>query len=242
MSGHSKWHSIKHKKAKADKARAGEFTKLLKSITVAAQGGGDPEMNFALRLAVEKARKGNVPKDNIDRAIKKGSGEDKDGVRFEEAVYEGFGPGGVAMMIECLTDNKNRTVSEVKLVLSKNGGSAAGPGSVAWQFDQKGIVRISTEEKEDVKDWEEAQLRLMDAGVEEIEESEFGVELVGPKDSLAKMIEAVESLGVTPEDSGLEWIAKEKVDIDDADSKKLENLLDALDEDEDVKEVYTNLK
>ncbi|PIT86910.1 MAG: YebC/PmpR family DNA-binding transcriptional regulator, partial [Candidatus Magasanikbacteria bacterium CG10_big_fil_rev_8_21_14_0_10_43_6] len=134
MSGHSKWSKIQHKKGRTDKARSNLFTKLLRSVTLAAQEGGmDPDMNFSLRLAVEKAKAGNVPKDNIDRAIKKGGGAAKDGVVFEEVVYEGFGPHGVALIIEALTDNKNRTVSEIKHLLAKSGGSLAGPGSVQWQ-------------------------------------------------------------------------------------------------------------
>jgi len=219
MSGHSKWHNIQHKKAKNDKARGAMFTKLIKSITVAAgEGGPDLDMNFSLRLAVEKAKAGNVPKDNIERAIKRGSGEGKEGVTYEHTLYEGFGPGGIALLIECLTDNKNRSVSDVKLILSKKGGSSAGQGSVQWQFEHKGMVRFSAEKKNAISEWDDAQLTLMDAGV----------------------VEALLTLGVTPDDSSLEWVAKELVACPKEKAAQLEALLDAFDENDDVKAVYTN--
>lgn len=241
MSGHSKWSKIKHKKGAADKKRSNAFTKLLKAVTVAAAAGGDPDMNFALRLAIQKAKAGNVPKDNIEKAVKRGSGEGKDGVVFEETLYEAFGPGGVALMIECLTDNKNRTISDVKVAVTKNGGSMAGPGSVQWQFEHKGVVRIDAEKKAQIADWDDAQLTLMDAGVTDIQESEEGVTLLAEKDALRAMLDAVTALGIEPDDSGLEWVAKEGVSPEDAILTKVEKVIDALDECDDVKEVYTNI-
>ncbi len=241
MSGHSKWSNIQHKKGKNDKARAAIFTKLCKAITVAAsEGGGDADMNFSLRLAIDKAKSENVPKDNILRAVKRGTGEDKDGVVFEHALYEGFGPGGVALLIECLTDNTNRTVSEVKLILSKKGGSAAGQGSVQWQFEQKGIIRFSTEKKATIADWEEAQLGLMDAGMLDIYEIEDGCELSCSRENLQKLVEAVLRLGVEPDHSALEWVAKDTIELSDEDGEQLGRMLDAFEENDDVKEVYTN--
>ena len=241
MSGHSKWSKIRHKKGKADKARSSSFTKLLRAVMVAAQSGGDPDMNFSLRLAIDKAKAGNVPKDNIERAVKKGSGEAKDGVVFEEALYEGFGPGGVAMLVECLTDNKNRTVSDVKYILTKNGGSMAGSGAVQWQFEHKGVVRLSAETKQAVQDWDSLELALMDAGAQDIKESEFGIEIVSAMEDLKKILDAVAEAGATSEDSGLEWVAKDTVDIDEGVAVKLESLLEKFEENDDVTEVYTNV-
>tara|TARA_Y100001970_G_C14016436_1_gene741181 strand:+ start:261 stop:992 length:732 start_codon:yes stop_codon:yes gene_type:complete len=242
MAGHSKWHNIKHKKAKADKARSNLFTKLLRYIVVAAQqGGGDPDMNFALRLAIQKARAGNVPKDNIERAIKKGVGETDGSSVFEEGLYEGFGPGGVALLIEALTDNKNRTVSDIKYILSKKGGSSAGSGSVQWQFERKSVVRITKEKKDVMKNWETIELEIIDAGVDDILESEHGVEIIAPVEKLKNILDICTTHMIELEDSGLEWLPKETVEIDPPTQEKLHNLLEALEENDDVKEVYTNV-
>lgn len=241
MSGHSKWHNIQVKKGKADKARSGAFTKLSRAITVAVQqGGGDAEMNFALRIAVDKAKSANMPKDNIERAIKRGTGELKDGAQVQEALYEVFGPGGVAILVECLTDNVNRTVSELKGVLNKFGGTLGNPGSVQWQFEYKGVVRFTADKKSALSNWEEIELELMDAGVEDIVDSPDGVELFSAKEHFQKMMEVVQKHHIEPDDSGLQWIAKEVVSLDDETSEKVERLFEALDELDDVKEVYTN--
>ncbi len=243
MSGHSKWQKIQHKKGKADKARSNIFTKLTRAITVAVQQGGrDPEMNFSLRLAIDKAKAANVPKDNIERAIKKGTGEMKDQDRLQEVVYEGFGPGGVAVVVEAVTDNSNRAVSEIKHIFSKNDGSLAGPGSVLWQFEQMGAARLVKNKKERVEDWESAQLALMDAGVSDINESEDGVKLVCAKENFQQMMEALQQLGIEPDDSGLQWMAKEEVETDEQTAEKMERLREALEELDDVKDVYTNEK
>lgn len=241
MSGHSKWSKIRHKKGKADKARSSSFTKLLRAVMVAAQSGGDPDMNFSLRLAVDKAKAGNVPKDNIERAVKKGSGEAREGVVFEEVLYEGFGPGGVAMLVECLTDNKNRAVSDVKYILTKNGGTMAVSGAVQWQFERKGIVRLGIEAKKAMQDWDSLELTLMDKGVQDIKESEFGVEIISAMEDLKKIVDAVIAAGAMPEDSGLEWVAKDTIDIDEGVAAKLESLLEKFEENDDVTEVYTNV-
>lgn len=210
-------------------------------MVAAQQGGGDPEMNFSLRLAVQKAKAGNVPKDNIDRAIKRGTGEDKDGAVFETALYEGFGPGGVAMLIECLTDNKNRTVADVKYILTKHGGSMAGPGSVQWQFDHKGVVRLANSAKAAVPNWGEFQLSLMDAGAEDLNEYEEGVELLCQVSNLKDVLDALGAAGIEPEDSGLEWVPKEPVEVDEATEKKVDGILEKFEENDDVREVYTNI-
>ncbi len=243
MSGHSKWHKIQHKKGAADKARSNLFTKLCRAITVAAQqGGGDPDMNFSLRLAIEKAKAGNVPKDNIERAIKRGTGELKDAAQLQELLYEGFGPSGVALLIESVTDNSNRSISEIKSVVTKHGGSLGGPGSVQWQFERKAVLRFTKEHKAHIPDWESFQLELMDAGADDIIESEEGVEIFGPVESFQKINAVAVSSGVTPDDAGLEWIPKESISLEDNVSTSIEKMIDALDVLDDVKEVYTNEK
>jgi YebC/PmpR family DNA-binding regulatory protein len=207
---------------------------------VAQQGGGDPMMNFSLRLAIDKAKAVNMPKDNIDRAIKRGTGEDSEGTVYQELLYEGFGPNGVAFLVEVLTDNNNRTVAEVKNAFTKNGGTMGGQGSVKWQFEQKGVIRFTTDKKTLIKDWEKAQLELLDAGVLDIKEDENGVELFSAREDFQKMSEVVDKLGIEPDESGLEWIAKETVSLDEETSAKVENLYNILDELDDVRAVYTN--
>jgi len=244
MSGHSKWSKIQHKKGRTDKARSNLFTKLCKGITVAAQqGGADSDINFSLRLAVAKAKEGNVPKDNIERAVKRGAGELKGDAILEETLYEGFGPGGVAFLVECVTDNKNRTVSEVKNAFNKGGGSMGGPGSVQWQFEHLGVVRFG--KLQDIKNkikFDEFELSLIDAGVEDVVESEYGVEIRCAREFFVSVLGVVESFGLEPEDSGLEWVAKEDVDVSEEISEKINNLYESLDELDDVKSVYTNDK
>jgi len=242
MSGHSKWSKIQHKKGKTDSARSNLFTKLSRAITIAAsQGGGDPEMNFSLRLAIQKGKEENLPKDNIERAIKKGTGDLNDGTVLEEVAYEGFGPCGVAFLVEAVTDNKNRAVSEIKYAFSKFGGSLGGPGSVQWQFERFGVMRLSKENKESVADkWSDFELALMDAGVDDIIDNEFGVELHSPVDNFQKVMEVVNSYNIEMDDSGLEWIAKETVSLNKEESDRVEKLYDALDELDDVRAVYTN--
>lgn len=241
MSGHSKWHNIQAKKGKADKARSNIFTKLARMVSVAAQqGGGDVNMNFSLRLAVDKAKAANMPKDNIERAIKRGTGELAGEMALQEVMYEGFGPNGVAFLVECVTDNLNRTVSEVKNAFSKNGGSMGGQGSVKWQFAEKGVVRFVADKKKEIKDWDSVQLELMDSGVEDIKEDENGVELFSTRENFQKMVGAVQKLGIEPDESGLEWIAKETIKLDEGDSERVAKFYEAIDELDDVRAVYTN--
>ncbi|PIY93219.1 MAG: YebC/PmpR family DNA-binding transcriptional regulator [Candidatus Magasanikbacteria bacterium CG_4_10_14_0_8_um_filter_32_14] len=240
MSGHSKWHNIQGKKGKADKARSNLFTKFAKTITVAAQlGGGDVEMNFSLRLAIDKAKEGNMPKDNIDRAIKRGIGELEGGV-LQEVIYEGYGPGGIALLIKTVTDNINRTISELKGVFNKFNASLGAKGSVQWQFENVTVVRITTENKTKISNWDEAQLNLMDAGVDDIVESEEGVELIGAKEKFQSIMEVVEKLGIGVETSGLEWLPKETMEISPEHSASLEKLVDVLRDLDDIEDVYTN--
>lgn len=241
MSGHSKWHNIQGKKGKADSARSSQFTKVSRLITVAAkQGGGDPTMNFALRLAIQKAKEVNMPKDNIDRAIKKGTGEGGEGVQYEEILFEGFAPGNVALIIEALTDNRNRTNADIRALVSKNGGNIGAGGSVQWMFQHFGVVRIAVEEMHKISSRDDFDLSLIEAGAEDIQESEFGLEVFSPIQNFQKVMEQVQSFGITPSESGLEWVAKETVAVDESHSHSLQHLLDLLDEFDDVRNVYTN--
>lgn len=242
MSGHSKWHNIQAKKGKADKARANVFTKLARAITMAAQtGGGDVETNFALRLAIDKARSANMPKDNIDRVIKRGTGALKEGAAMHELIYEGYGPGGVALLIEAVTDNQTRTASDVKHILSKHGGSLGAPGSVRWQFAHLGVVCIDSDQRAAIFDQRDAfELALMDAGIADMIDREDGLEIRCPKESFQRVLDAVQQHVPELADSGLEWVAKEPVHPDDAAMEALGGLYDALHELDDISEVYTN--
>ncbi|MFH1286330.1 MAG: YebC/PmpR family DNA-binding transcriptional regulator [Candidatus Magasanikbacteria bacterium] len=237
MSGHSKWSKIQHKKGKADKARSNLFTKLSRAVTVAAQqGGSDPEMNFSLRLAIDKAKEGNVPKENIERAIKKGTGELDGGATIQEIIYEGYGPHGVAVLVETLTDNTNRTVSEIKHVFNTYGGSLGTPGSVQWQFQNLGVIRIASTKIQN----SDLELEFIDAGVDDIVESEEGVEIICSKENLRGIMEILKEKNIVPDDSGLEWVTKEMIELDEQKSQSLEKLEDALDDLDDVGAVYTN--
>ncbi|MBD3359423.1 MAG: YebC/PmpR family DNA-binding transcriptional regulator [Candidatus Buchananbacteria bacterium] len=241
MSGHSKWATIKRTKGAADAKRASLFTKLARSITVAAkEKGGDPETNFSLRLAIEKAKSANMPKDNIERAIKRGTGEIQ-GEEIEEIFYEGFGPGGTALIIKALTDNRNRTSQSMKHLLSKYGGSLGGPNSVMWQFEQKGVIRLGSDKLAD-KNPEELELTIIDLGAQDIKkESDYWVIYTKVED-LQKVNKGIEDLGLEVEYADLEYIAKEKIKVSPEIKEKNQKLFGALDEDEDVDDYYTNLQ
>ena len=233
MSGHSKWAQIKRKKGATDAKRGAIFTKLARSITVAAKSGADPEANFQLRMAVEQAKAANMPKDNIERAIAKASGANKE--QLEQVIYEVFGPGGVAILIDVLTDNRNRSASEIKHILSEHGGSMAGPGSVKWMFDLRGVTRV----KKPAGKRDELELKLIDAGVEDIEEEDENLVIYSSPEKLKNIIKALGE--IEPEYSGLEWIAKERVKVEDkAAQERLEKLYNALDQAEDVNDYSTN--
>ncbi|MFZ2190141.1 MAG: YebC/PmpR family DNA-binding transcriptional regulator [Candidatus Magasanikiibacteriota bacterium] len=242
MSGHSKWHNIQAKKGKADKARSNTFTKLARLISVAAQqGGGDQVMNFSLRLAVEKAKAANMPKENIERAVKKGTGELDDGLTLQEVMYEGFGPNGVAFLVECLTDNVNRTVSEVKNIFSKYGGSMGGPGTVKWQFHRLGVIHLGESKKEKVESKkDEFEMALIEAGADDIIFNDFDIEIRTSVENFQKVLEAVEKFGVEADEFGLEWVAKETITLDEEKSEKVSNLCEYFEDLDDVRAVYTN--
>jgi len=233
MSGHSKWSQIHRQKGVADTKRGAIFTKLGKAIVIAAKnGGGDPEMNFKLRLAVDQAKQANMPKDNIDRAIKKGTGELGGGI-IEEISYEGFGPNGTAFIIECLTDNRNRTSAAVKHLLTKHGGRLGGPNAVSWMFEHKGIIRI-----EKIND--ELELEIIDAGAQDVIKDEEGVSIYCQPQNLQKIKEFLEQKNINIDYAEVEQIAKEKKEISQEDAEKIQRLLDELEENEDVNNYYTN--
>ncbi len=242
MSGHSKWSKIQHKKGRADAQRGNLFTKLSKAITMAAKdGGGDPTMNFSLRLAIEKAKAGNMPNDNIDRAIKSGTGELKDAAEIHEIIYEGYGPSGIAVLVETLTDNKNRTVAEVKHAFSQYGGSLGGPGSVQWQFERMGVITMNSDQRSMIKDFDEFELSIIDAGASDIQSHEEYTEIRTPMGQFQSVLEAVSAAGIDdPEDAGLKWVAKEEVHVGEDVAEKMQKLHDTLDELDDVHDVYTN--
>lgn len=236
MSGHSKWHNIQARKGKQDAKRGNVFSKFSKIITIAAkQGGGDPNANFSLRLAIDKAKAAGVPKDNIERAIKSGTGEDGDGKQLEELMYEGYGPGGVALLIKVVTDNKNRAASDIKHILSKNGGSLGASGCVLWMFQQWGMIEIP---KEEVKDRDDFEMKMIEANVQDIAEDEDIFILKTKPEELHKVLDNIKDYQTG--DSGLEWIAKDKIKVEAEVEGRLNKLFGELEENEDVEEFYTN--
>lgn len=235
MSGHSKWHNIQAHKGKQDAKRSGQFTKLAKTITVAAQKGGDPAMNFSLRIAIEKAKAVSMPKDNIERAIKRGTGADGEGLHMEEALYEAFGPGGTAILIKAVTDNKNRTLSDIKHILNEDGGSFGSSGSVQWMFQQWGVIITPMPANKD-----EFELQLIEVGAEDIRENEENLEIRTKVDHLQKVVAWLKEKNIEIKDSGIEWIAKDLVPVNEEVSAKLGKLFSALEENDDVEDYYTN--
>ncbi len=239
MSGHSKWHNIRVKKTAADKARGKIFTRHAKLIEIVAQKGGDPSMNPSLRTAIDNAKADSVPNANIERAIKKGSGELK-GDRMEEIVYAGYGPGNTALLIECLTDNKNRTLSNVRLALGKNGGSFAESSSVLWMFERKGVVS-ATKAGVTPQSLEELELELIDFGAEDVEADADTVSVTTDMTNWTKVRDFLKQNGFEIQSAGLKYMATQKSAINDlATAQKLMNVIEAIEEDDDVSEVHTN--
>jgi YebC/PmpR family DNA-binding regulatory protein len=238
MSGHSKWSSIKHKKGAADAKRGKLFSKLSRAIIVAArEGGSDPAANLALQNAIEKARSYSMPKDNIERAIAKGSGADTEGSSFDTVVYEGYGPEGVAVLVEALTDNRNRTASEVRHAFSKHGGNLGTTGAVAWQFERRGVVLASAENVDE----EELLLTAADAGADDVELDGSSFVISSPPDALSAVREAVEAAGFTVESAELAMIPKATVAIaDESTAREVLRLVEGLEESDDVQDVYAN--
>lgn len=235
MSGHSKWATIKHKKAATDAKRGQLFTKLIKEITIAARTGGNPDQNPRLRVAIERAKEASMPADNIDRAIKKGTGE-LEGVSYEDIALEGYGPGGVAIYIEGVSDNRNRTTSEIRTIFTKRGGNMAGAGSVAWMFEKKGYIVINK------KTLDEDKLMgiALDAGAEDmvVEDENYGVKTTVA--DFFKVKKALEDNKVQMESAEVCFIPKSTVKVTGEDAKKVLDLVSALEEHEDVQNVYAN--
>ena len=238
MSGHSKWASIKHKKKATDAKRGQEFTKLSRAIIVAVRDAGpDPASNLALQNAIEKARQASMPKDNIERAIARASGEGTDAAAYETVTYEGYGPGGVAVYVEALTDNRNRTASDVRHIFSKHDGNLGESGVVAWLFERKGVVLVPA----DGVDEDELTLAAADSGAEEVEREETSFRVTCAPEQLTGVREALEAAGFPVEDAQPTMLPKTTVAVEDeATARKIVRLLDALEENDDVQGVYAN--
>ncbi|MGI8655935.1 MAG: YebC/PmpR family DNA-binding transcriptional regulator [Pyrinomonadaceae bacterium] len=236
MSGHSKWHTIKHKKGALDAKRGKLFTKLIKEITVAARtGGGDADANARLRKAVLDAKAGNMPNDTIERAIKRGTGE-LEGVNYEEITYEGYGPGGVALIIESMTDNRNRTVAEIRHMFSKNGGNLGESGSVGWIFDKKGYIVVSKGAKPEDELFE----IVTEAGAEDLRDDVDNFEIITAPDNFDVVLAAVKSAGVEPEVAEVELLPQNYIKLEGAEAKQMLKLMESLEDHDDVQKVSAN--
>jgi YebC/PmpR family DNA-binding regulatory protein len=238
MSGHSKWSSIKHKKGAADAKRGKLFTKLSRAIIVAAkEGGPDPSGNASLQNAIDKAKSYSMPKDNIERAIAKGAGTEADAAVFETVIYEGYGTDGVAVLVEALTDNRNRTASDVRHTFTKNGGNLGTTGSVAWLFERRGVVLVDA----DGADEDELMLAAAEGGADDLERDGSVFQVSAPPESLAAVREAIESAGFAVESAEVSMIPKTTVEIaEESSAKKLVRLIEALEENDDVQDVWAN--
>ncbi len=238
MGGHSHWSQIKRQKWANDAKRGQLFSKLVREIAVAArEGGPDPDLNPRLRLAIERARDQNMPMDTIERAIKRATGADEEGSQYQEVRFEGYGPGGVAIMIDALTDNRNRTVSEVRQVLTRNGGSLGEAGCVSWQFDSRGVIVVETEEGQDA---DEVALAAIDAGAEDVKIEEGRIEVYTAPSDLSQVRSALEQRGVKVASAEVTMLPKASVPLDEKTAVQVLKLLDALEELEDVQRVYSN--
>jgi len=236
MSGHSKWHSIKHKKGALDAKRGKLFTKFIKEITVAARyGGGDPDGNARLRKAILDAKAGNMPNDTIDRAIRRGTGEEE-GVNYEEITYEGYGPGGVALLIESMTDNRNRTVAEIRHIFSKNGGNLGESGSVGWMFEKKGYIVVDKATKSEEELFELA----IEAGADDLRDDEDNFEIITAPDAFEGVLNAVKTAGIEPQVAEVEMVPQNYIKLEGADARQMLKLMEALEDHDDVQKVSAN--
>ena len=236
MSGHSKWHTIKHKKGATDAKRGKVFTKLIKEITVAARsGGGDEAANARLRKAVSDAKGANMPNETIDRAIKRGTG-DLEGVSYEEITYEGYGIGGVAILIETMTDNRNRTVAEIRHLFSKNGGNLGEAGSVAWIFDKKGYIVVDKQAKSEEELFEIA----LDAGADDMQEDGESFEIFTAPETFEAVSEAITAAGIEPQAAEVSMFPQNYIHLEGADAKQMLKLYEAIEDHDDVQNVYAN--
>ena len=236
MSGHSKWATIKHKKGAADKARGKLFAKLIRQVEVAArEGGGDPDSNPTLRTMFQKARAAAVPMDTIERAIKRGTGE-LEGVHYEQISYEGYAPSGVALIVECLTDNRNRTGADIRAIFSKNGGSMAEPGAVSWQFDRKGVILVPKSVTED-----DLMLVALEAGAEDISDAGDQWQVTTPPSDMPAVKASLDEAGIESESAEVTLLPSTTIALDnEAEAKKVLHLVDLLEDHDDVQNVYAN--
>ena len=236
MSGHSKWHSIKHKKGALDAKRGKLFTKLIKELTVAARtGGGDPNGNARLRKAIADAKAGNMPNDTIDRAVRRGTGEEG-GVHYDEITYEGYGPGGVALLIEAMTDNRNRTVAEIRHIFSKNGGNLGELGSVGWMFEKKGYLVVDKKAKPEDQLFDIA----IDAGADDIRDDEDNWEIITAPESFEAVQTAIKSAGITPQVAEIEMLPQNYIKLEGPQASQMVKLMEALEDHDDVQKVSAN--
>ncbi len=238
MSGHSKWSTIKHKKGAADAKRGAVFTRISKEIALTArEGGGDPETNFSLRLAIDKAKSANMPKDNIERAIRRGTGDDKDGLVLEEVMYEGYAPHGVALMIETVTDNRNRAVADIRHVLTRYGGSMGETGSVAWQFNRASYFAFSSEGLDE----DEVFMAAVEGGADDVAFDDGTVEIVGPVEAFKTVGDQLRMAGIQVDDAGLRMIPTQELELGIDETLKVMRVIEGLEELDDVQNVYSNL-
>jgi YebC/PmpR family DNA-binding regulatory protein len=242
MSGHSKWATTKHKKAVVDAKRGKMFAKLIKNIEVAARmGGGDPTGNPTLYDAIQKAKKSSVPNDNIDRAVKRGSGAETGGANYETIMYEGYGPAGVAMLIECLTDNRNRAAMEVRTAMSRNGGSLADPGSVSFLFNRKGVVVVPTEQEGRSVTEDDLLEAALEAGAEDVEDQGESFVVTSEATDLVAVRTALQAAGVDYDSAEAEFVPDMKVELDAESAGKVLRLIDVLEDLDDVQNIFANM-
>jgi YebC/PmpR family DNA-binding regulatory protein len=241
MSGHSKWATTKHKKAVIDSRRAKLFAKLIKNIEVAARtGGGDLAGNPTLYDAVQKAKKSSVPNDNIDRAVKRGSGAEAGGAEYQAITYEGYGPNGVAMLIECLTDNRNRAAADVRTAMTRNGGSLADPGSVAYLFNRKGVIVVNKEQDGKSYSEDDVMEAVLEAGADEVNDLGESFEVISESSDLVKVRTALQDAGIDYESADASFVPSMTVELDAEGAGKIFRLIDALEDSDDVQNVYAN--
>jgi YebC/PmpR family DNA-binding regulatory protein len=236
MSGHSKWHTIKHKKGAADAKRGKIFTRIIKELTIAARhGGGDPDMNPRLRTVIADAKAVNMPADNIKRAIRRGTGEEE-GVNYDEVMYEGYGPGGVAILVETLTDNRNRTVGELRHTLAKYGGNLGEANSVAWMFDKKGLVAVAKDKGEE----DTLMAAVLDAGADDMKDEGGTWEIVAPVESHQAVVDAVKALGIEPDRAEIAMLPQNYIKLEGKQAQQMLKLMDILEDHDDTRNVWSN--
>jgi YebC/PmpR family DNA-binding regulatory protein len=239
MSGHSKWSTIKHKKAQADARRGAVYTKLAREIQIAArEGGGDAESNFGLRLAIDRAKTANMPSSNIDRAIRRGTGEDRDAATMEKIAYEGYAPHGVAVILNCITDNRNRTVADIRHVLTKHGGTMGQEGSVSWQFKRRSYFIIPC----GAHNYDDLFEVAVETGADDVVEENDFFEIIGPAESFKTIHDKLKAASIAIEESGLRLVPNQEMELSLNDTLQVMKVIDILEDLDDIQDVYTNLK